>query len=372
MSYKASFLSIQMPPHPYAVPVRHPPLPPTLQPTTPPDMEPPRTVDPTFLMRESLGFDLNVKLGFVLSAMPREGKRTWGDKPVTTETIRKTEALMLEGRPSTGAYLSLYRAFCKWRATRGLGSYSPGRTTAVFGTYLCDAELKYSTVGTYLRMILVFLRRESWAGPCEWYIAEDLLRGIDLRGAAEEPDHALDIDEERAAHIIASIRAADVAFLLWAMCIVGGRNCDLLRLRRDQLTIRGTRVAVDFRVTKTSREHSERYSYTLSYGEPGETRHHLDVDGWIPFREEWRPFLEQEHPFTADVNRVLRVMHKAGFDETTYSFRRLFINRIIDRFTEEGVTAWCRVVQITGHQQSKNLEASYKTSAAKRLREAQS
>jgi len=288
------------------------------------------------------------------------------------DTFRKTEQIMLEGRPSTGDYLSTYRAFCKWRTARGMAMYSPGRAVAIFGTYLCDAELKYSTIGTYMRRVLVFLRRESWAGPCEWYIAEDLLRGIDLRGAAEEPDHALDINEERAAHIIASIRAADVAFSLWAMCIVGGRNCDLLRLRKDQLTIRGTCVAVDFRVTKTAREHSERYSYALSYGAPGETRHHVDLEGWIPFREEWRPFLEQEQPFTADVDRVLRVLHKAGFEETTYSFRRLFINRIIDRFTEDGVTAWCRVVQITGHQQSKNLEASYKTSAAKRLREADS
>jgi len=314
--------------------------------------------------------DLDLELGFVASAMPREGFRMWGKEPFTAETMRHVEALMLKGRPSTAPYLSLYRAFLRWRGSRGLLSYSQGRTAAIFGAYLCDAGLKFNPAATYVRMVLVFLHRETYTTPPEWHIAEDLLRGIDLEAAGEEPDHAPDITEEYAAHVIETIKAPDVAFVIWAMCILGGRVCDLLRLRKDQVTVRGTRVAVDFRVTKTSREHSERYSYTLSYGDPAETHHHVDLEGWIPFREEWRPFLSQEHPFSANANRVNKILHKAGFPETTYSFRRLFINRIIDRFTENGVRAWCKVIQITGHQQAKNLEASYKKSAAKRLREA--
>jgi len=314
--------------------------------------------------------DLNLELGFVRSAMPKEGSRMWGKNPVTAATMARTETLMKEGRPSTGQYLSLYRAFERWRATHGVQYLTPGRQAAVFGAYLSEAGLKYSTAANYVRIAMIFLRREGQAGHQEWYVAEDLLRGLDLRAAGEEPEHAIDISEERAAYIINHLEAPDVAFSVWAMCMIGGRNVDLRRLRKGQLDIRGRRIAVDFRVTKTARDQSERFSYALSYGTPGESHHHVDLEGWIPFKEEWRKFLDQEFPFTADCNRVNRMLHKVGFEkETTYSFRRLFINRIIDRFTEGGITAWCRVIQITGHQQEKNVRASYKVSAAKRQRD---
>jgi len=319
------------------------------------------------------GYDvgpLRLYHGFVMEAMPQARKRGWDHGLVTEETLRRAEEIMLAGKPATSQNLSLYRAFDRWRTRSPLVWNAPlGQVAAIFGAYLDEAGLKASTCACYVRTILGFLHRENVILPPQWHVAQDFLRGMDLKAAAEKVEHAPDITEERAAYIISSIEEAhDVAFALWAMCMAGGRVADLLRLGVGQFKVSpdGKRVAVDFFVTKSSRTQNERYSICVQHAELGATKHAVSFDTWIPFQERWRSFLFQAKPFTADVNRVNRVLDKFG-NETTYSFRRLFVNRVIDRFTEDGVTQWCNVIEVTGHQQKTNAKASYKTPATQRL-----
>lgn len=327
------------------------------EPSLPPGMQP----DPG---------PLRLLHGYSWEAMPNARKRTWGGEPVTEATLKKAEEIMRVGKPSSSQHLSLFRAFDRWRSNNPMVRHAPaGQMLAILGAYFVEAGLKCSTSASYIRILMTFLRREVSALPPQWHVADDILKGLDVMAAKESVEHAPDITEERAAALIAVIRCPDVAFTLWAMAMVGGRVADLLRLSWGQFKVseNGRRVAVEFRVTKSSREPNEKYSLCVQASDVEHSRHAVSFDSWIPFQECWRPFLSAAQPFTADVNRVLRVLHEVGDGETTYSFRRLFINRVIDRFTEDGVTMWCKVIEITGHQQPKTAKASYKKSAVERF-----
>ena len=111
---------------------------------------------------------------------------------------------------------------------------------------------------------------------------------------------------------------------------------DLLRLKRQQLFIHGNRVYVEFKVTKVATTSKERYN--------------IDLPIWVPFQTEWNDLLSRDKPVSASCDRINKLLHSIGYLETTYSFRRLFINRIIDRFTEDDIVDWLKVIQLTGHR----------------------
>ena len=298
-------------------------------------------------------WELKLVGGIPSSAMPKEGKRSWGWQSMAG-VPSLTERIMLESCPSASQQLSLYRAFGRWRSASFSVEPAPGQVCALFGGYLLSAGLKASTCVSYVRTVSTFVRQEA-PHPCpEWSAMEKLLKGLQLRAASEVPDHALDITEERAVFILESIRALDVQFSLWTLLNIGARAADLLRLLECQIGIAGGQIAVDFRITKVVRTQKDRFSVTLPT--------------WIPFKECWRPFLAQAKPFTADCDRINRILHDAGFAETSYSFRRLFVNRIIDRFTEEDLVNWVKVIEITGHQQAGTVRGSYRLPQAPKVR----
>ena len=283
--------------------------------------------------------------GVPSSAMPKEGHRTWAINEVTQKQLDTTERLIIFGSPSSAQRLSLWRAFGKWCDRQTTLPWARGETIAIFGGYLYDAGLKASTCASYVRTVLFFSRRESHVTP-KYHIADDLLKGLDKTAASEPRNHAIDIDEDRAREIISAIRQLDVQWTLWVMAMCGGRVADLMRLGPGKIVVQGSSLWVHFQVTKTATEQSEQYSVQLPI--------------WIPFRSEWAQFLSSSTPFTADCNRVDYVLHKAGFPETSYSFRRLFINQVIDRFTDAGLTNWISVIELTGHQQVKTVKGLYK------------
>ena len=323
-----------------------------------PEPAPKRPRDDAPAAVPSTGLDrLNLTNGIPSEAMPLERQRKWGHARVTEATMQQTHALMLKGRPSASATLSLMRAYTRWRRANGYDLETPGRSLAIFGGYLVEATLKYTTCASYVRTVLSIVQKESQGRTgCEWHVVGDVLKGIDLFAAAEVPDHALDIDEERAQWIIDRIESADVQFTVWAMCTIGGRVSDLNNFGGGQMFLRRTTsppmFSVDFRVTKVGRTQCEKYSVTLPV--------------WLPWKERWNEFLTSSRPFPADTDRFNKILHKAGFAETSYSFRRLFINRIIDRFTEKGMTEWCQVIELTGHQQVRMAKGTYKIPDAQR------
>jgi len=287
--------------------------------------------------------------GLPLTAMPREGKRTWGFDFVTERTVATTDTLLAEGRPGASGQLSLYRAYCKWREHRLQRQLSCGETLAIFGGYLVDAGLKASTCSTYVATALFFERRLSPRGDPQFYLAEDTIRALNRRACSEPREHAPDTSEERVRSIFDILRNQEVAFTVWAMCVCGGRAADLLRLIETGgfFRIVGNRVRVHFTLTKNRSEQCEQYS--------------IDLPIWIPFRQQWKEYLDRPNPFCCNAQKINDTLHAAGFNETSYSFRRLFINHVIERLTENGITNWLAVIELTGHQQVKMVKGLYKS-----------
>ena len=298
-------------------------------------------------------WSLNLMGGYPVSAMPGMGNRMWGWQGMAGVSSL-TEQLMREACPAASQHLSLWRAFGRWRQANFVTEPPPGQLCALFGGYLLSAGLKASTCVGYTLTVAKFVRQESKHPSPDWNAMQHLVRGLELRAAAEVPNHAPDISEERAEFILESITALDVQFSLWMLLNVGARAADLNRLEECQIGIANGRVAVDFRITKVVRTQKERYSVSLPI--------------WLPFKEGWRPFLTQSKPLTADCDRINRILHHAGFPETSYSFRRLFVNRIIDRFTEDGLVNWVKVIEVTGHQQAMTARGSYMVAQAPKVR----
>ena len=280
------------------------------------------------------------------SAMPGERPRCWGQAPVSTTDIERAEALMLAGRPGAPQELSLYRAFQRWRTANFYDQVCHGEVLAIFAGYLANTDLAASTCATYVRQAEGFCRREDQTRPPRWHLCDTALKGLDLLAAAAGASHAVDISEARAQAIIAMLRAEDVRFALWAMCMCGGRVADLLRLTPAQFRLLGnTKLVVHFMVTKSARTLTEQYS--------------VELPMWLPFEPQWLKFWDGPTLFTADADRINKILHAAGYKETTYSFRRLFVHRIIDRFSEDGIIEWAKVIQLTGHQQEKSVRGHY-------------
>lgn len=305
----------------------------------------PQRIDPSLF--NSSPFALDVLGGIPISAMPGEGHRRWGTTPVDLETKAATEEILLEGRPGAAAQLSLFRAFERWRSVNPLLPTAYGEVLAIFGGYLYEHDLKCSTCVTYVRTALFFLRRSPPnAEDPKWYLASDVIRGLDRLASRETRDHAIDIDEDRALHILRSMVQPDLAFTIWLMLVCGARCSDLARLAPSQIVLTANKIFIHFRETKTVARPINQYSVELPL--------------WIPFKEEWRIFLTSRETLPADCDRLNKSLHAAGFPETTYSFRRLFINRVIHKFTEDGVTDWLRVIELTGHRKSNTVKGLYK------------
>ena len=299
---------------------------------------------------------MNLHRGLVADAISKEGKRTWGSKPVQDSTVRVAKEIVLLGQPTGGAQLSLYRSFCRWRSAHIDTKTSIGQTLAIFGGYLIEAELKASTCVTYVKQLETLCKREPPSViPPEWSVVKDCIKGLELMALRQPRDHAPDISQERAIEIINGIQDDGVAFTIWAMCMCGARSGDLLALNEFGFTIVGGYVHVHFLQTKARRRQDEQYSVDLPIWYPLPAR----LQSWS---QRARPFVSETKRglFICDADRINRILHKAGFVETSYSFRRLFINGIIDRFTEDGITNWLKVIELSGHETPKVVKSLYK------------
>ena len=62
----------------------------------------------------------------------------------------------------------------------------------------------------------------------------------------------------------------------------------------------------------------------------------------------------------SDSKKIEQVPGKGPRSITTYSFRRLFIQRVIKWYTdEEGVVDWMKVIQWSGHKTSEIVASTY-------------
>ena len=192
------------------------------------------------------------------------GTRRWGHVPADAESISTTESLLLDGRPSAAAQLSLFRAFERWRGSNPHLPKSIGEVLAIFGGYLFEHDLKASTCANYVRTALFFCRRTHvGATDAQWFLAYDILRGLDRHACRQPRDHAIDIDENRALEILNAIRMQDIAFTIWLMLMSGARCADLASLAPEQVVLRESRLYIHFRETKSVQRPADQYSVEL-------------------------------------------------------------------------------------------------------------
>ena len=292
---------------------------------------------------------LKITCGVPSVSMPALGVRSWGGALVTDHTLARAEAIISLGAPTASQDLSIHRGFCVWRGNQGLQGYPLGQTLAVFGAYLEEADLKHSTIVEYVQSAHKMCRRSGELCADETAYRH-FLKGAQLLAANDKPDHAIDVSIERIIEIMGKIdREAhdEWRFTIWMMVTCGARMSDLRRLKSAMIRFIDGILKILFRVTKTSRDGSESYEVTV------------EQNVVLPFESQWRAFLEREMPFHLKADSVNKVLHRFGFPETTYSFRRFFIQATIARFTDQGHTEWCRVIEITGHQQGKTVRAKY-------------
>ena len=288
--------------------------------------------------------------GVPARVMPKEGYRKWGEDPMDQPRVkRNAEELILLGAPCASAHLSLYRAFTKWRTTNTPHT-TLAETLVLFAGYLDGTGLKKSTCGQYVRTAkaMSIHAGEKMGDPSG--VVEKVLKGLDLKAALEPPEHAVDITETRLAEILATLEKDEIRFYIWLMAYCGARARDIQRLHSIQLRLEGSRLTILYRVTKTNREPG--CAHQITY----EVR---------AFEEQWRPFMERPKICRLDSDKqklcdvINKTLHSAGFEETTYSFRRFFVQSTIDRFTKEDHTEWCRVIELTDHKTEKRVKGHY-------------
>jgi integrase len=143
-----------------------------------------------------------------------------------------------------------------------------------------------------------------------------------------------------------------IAHSLWMIMATGGRVKDLQRLRRSQLHLTTRHLHVQWRWTKTTRRRRFRRNvkYPLSWAPPLQESLRTAIQNGPG---EARLFSQTA---VANINAWL-VPHRAEPTErlTTYSFRRLFIHQLMNRFHGD----IDRCILYTGHFGRDMINAHY-------------
>ena len=279
---------------------------------------------------------------------PGLGKSRYEVRPVSADDITSARELINSATPSAGTTLSNHRKFETWKAENP-SIRSNGFAIAMFATQAAKT-LSPGTASHMATAELNFLR-SCGESIRDFPLLKHIIQGLDLRYAQEGANHALDITDEEAGSFLPKIKRIDVRALVWLMLTCGARDADLLRLVDLQMTLHLAKLELEFRVTKTSRTVAD--------------KRHVSFPFVHPVDQEVRDFLSKPHtlPVCDTVNKVLKAAKLKVVDGrsiTTYSFRRLFDQRVIAWYTDhDGCTDWLRVIAWSGHTDTKIVASTY-------------
>jgi len=195
-------------------------------------------------------------------------------------------------------------------------------------------------------------------GPSRGLFVADVFKILELLIAGEEVDHAKDIELPTALEVL-QLLTGQAQVLVWLMMVTGARVKDLLRMKRKQFRfscIDGAAfLDVHFRYTKN--RHTEVRQFVL----------HIQLTDDIPIPRqvlEYFNSLSVESPVIHlgcdALNKTIDTLGPQFTSYTSYSFRRLFVHRAIEKFKDdEGHIAWAEVVKLTGHIRIETLRTSY-------------
>ena len=284
----------------------------------------------------------------------RKRQRMWEARPVSAILASLASALLSLAHPTFAADSAVTREFEVFARTNcGFGPLD--LLLFLFATDLLLQGLKASTVDTYVSGILRCRAHanQKITGP----FVGDVKKVLEEIQCHEDVHHARDIDDETAMRFLALLDgpAQAVCFL---MIVCGARVADLMSMTRAQFRFLPSRdVQVSFKLTKNHRKKGAQYSIVvpIPLGVPGSLATCFSPGD---------PFAPLISLTTDQFNAALkpvgdRFPELAGV--TSYSFRRLFIQRNIDRFTDEKshLTDWAEVVKLTGHLKIETVRTRY-------------
>ena len=210
-------------------------------------------------------------------------------------------------------------------------------------------------------------------------LCDAVLDGLELAYAEEGADHAIDATEEEVLSWLPPnppfrIRKKEARAIIWIMCTCGARVADIIRAALSiSLDMTQKRLQVIFKVTKTGRSVGEKRSVSF----PFFCQPDSEVVNFISSQNFAEVILEmfsrtvngKKVADCSPLNKVLaaavlrqglRKDGKGTREVTTYSFRRLFIQRVISWYTDEdGVIEWMKVIQWSGHKTHTIVSSTY-------------
>ena len=282
------------------------------------------------------------------------GTRTFVVRTVPRETVRTAMYLIDAVNPSGPDALSILLVFEDFRR-KNPSIVCDDELLLLFAVDLMIQRIKASSVATYVSSIQRMRKRQN--RPIHGPLVKDLKKIVAMLQCDDEIDHALDITEEEASAFLYSLsgQAQLAAFFL---IVAGIRLADAARLMRSQLLWEADppRISIHYKYTKNRRTVSKQYTATFP----------------LPMRLQDVPALTvlnswpTDKPFltigTDGFNAACRALGiKDGV--TSYSFRRLAIQRFIAQCTEgtgtKKITNWTRAMALSGHVKLETLRTRY-------------
>ena len=292
--------------------------------------------------------DASFSGGLDAGRMPAKGTSKFKVRAVSSQDIEMCKGLVNSATPGAEATLSNWRKFSEWR-TVNLTVKSLGMAIALFVSQAA-ATLSPGTASNMATM-LVDHARSCGSAIVDMPLLNHVIEGLDLKYAQQGAKHALDITDEEAAGFLPRIGRVDVRAVVWLLLTCGARLADLMRLEGMQMKIHDDRLEIEFRVTKANRTVAD--------------KRHVSFPFFHAIDKEVRDFLNKPHviPVCDTVNRVLKAAKLKivdGRSITTYSFRRLFDQRVISWYTDaDGCTDWLKVITWSGHKDAKIVASTY-------------
>jgi integrase len=232
---------------------------------------------------------------------------------------------------------------------------------ALYVSSMIECRLKPSTIRGYLLGVVKEYKRRYPTYPTVGPAASPSIKYVNLLCAENPTKHAVDFEVVHLVRMITILfdnEELESAWMLFLMLQTGHRCQDLARLKKCQFRMEDTGLSLELRVTKSTRHPQGRFSMSLP------------VEWLVPFPQYIISYFDSE---LALKERRETLVPDAGYAiansllsdvsvpaATTYSFRRSFMHRIIERFTDE--TGWVdyeRAASYSLHDNVKTLRASY-------------
>jgi len=289
---------------------------------------------------------------------PQKRERMFEIRQVPQSTVDFTLDAIKEVHPNADAAIANAKLFEEFeeKNDRPRGTLTRDFLFVLFIVDITLQGLGLTSARTYGRGILGVVSRAG--RPIDGPFVADAFKILELLIAGEEVDHAKDLDLPTALEIL-RLLTGQAQVMVWLMITTGARAKDLLRMKRKQFRfscVDGVAyLDVHFRYTKN--RHTEVRQYVL----------HVALTDDIPIP---RQVLDHFNSISSEapiihlgcdaVNKAIDALGPFFALYTSYSFRRLFVHRAIEKFKDdEGHIAWAEVVKLTGHIRIETLRTSY-------------